>query len=314
MNITKLTSTLFLSFCISTFLFGQDRLSKGDHFAPVNNINIHYFVSGNGPVCLVPTPGWGPSIDYLKNSLTPFEKYFTVVYYDTRISGQSTGPDDPAQYTSQDFMNDMDSLRVYLKQPKIWIMGHSSGGFQVLNYGIHHNDKLNGIIALDAFAGHDSLRAAEFQRLVMKRKGQPFFEAGSKVLLRTDTTKHTREEILELIMPFYFHDPGKLADLQKLGDMKMSDKAGRYSEASKMGLENLFPELGKITVPTLVVVGDDDFVCDKVSQADRIVRNIRNSTEIVIKDAGHFSWVEQPTQFFNDCKNWLINQGLIEQN
>jgi len=314
MNHARSVSMLVLSLCISTFLPGQDKLSKGDHFAPINNITIHYFVSGNGPVCLVPTPGWGPSIDYLKNSLTPFEKFFTVVYYDTRMSGQSTGPDDPTQYTSQHFMNDMESLRVYLEQPKIWIMGHSSGGFQVLNYGIHHNDRLNGIIALHAFACHDSIRIAEFRKKIMKRKGQPFFEAGSKVLLREDTTKRSREDILQFIMPFYFHDPNKLADFQKLGDMRMSNKAGQYSEASKMGLENLLPELHKITVPVLVVVGDDDFVCDEVSQADRIAQNIKNSTEIVITDAGHFSWVEQPTQFFNECGNWLKNQGLREQN
>jgi pimeloyl-ACP methyl ester carboxylesterase len=315
MNIPKPASILLLSFCISALLFGEDRFSKGDHFAPVNGIKIHYFVSGNGPVCLVPTPGWGPSIDYLKNSLKPFEKYFTVVYYDTRITGQSTGPDDPAQYTSQDFMNDMDSLRVYLNQQKIWIMGHSSGGFQVLNYGIHHCDKLNGIIALDAMAGHDSLRSAEFEKMIMKRKGQPYFEAGSKILLGKDTTNRSRTERRQLTIPFYFHDPQKIAELQKLGILAgMSGKASEYSEASKFGLEYLFPELNKITVPALVVVGDDDFICDKISQADRIAKNIKNSTEIVIKDAGHFCWVEQPVQFFNDCESWLKKQGLREQN
>lgn len=315
MSITKLTSMILLSFCISPVLSGQDRLSRGDHFAPVNNIKIHYFVSGNGPVCLVPTPGWGPSLDYLKNSLTPFEKYFTVVYYDTRLSGQSTGPEDPSKYTSQDFMNDMDSLRDYLNQPRIWIMGHSSGGFQVLNYGIHHSDKLHGIIALSAMAGHDSLRGAEFVKMVMKRKGQPYFETGSKILLGKDTTKYSRTDRRLLTLPFYFHDPDKIAEFQKLGDFtQISNKVSQYSEACKMGLEYLFPELNKITVPTLVVVGDDDFVCDKISQADRIVKNITNSTEIVIKDAGHFCWVEQPTQFFNDCENWLKKQGLKEQN
>jgi pimeloyl-ACP methyl ester carboxylesterase len=105
-----------------------------------------------------------------------------------------------------------------------------------------------------------------------------------------------------------------MADFKKLGDMRMSDKAGRYSEASKFGQEYIFPDLNKIAVPTLVVVGDDDFVCDKVSQADRIAKNIKNATEIVIKDAGHFSWVEQPTQFFSNCERWLRKQGLKEQN
>ena len=313
MNIAKLASILLLFLCHSTVLFGQGRLSKGDHVAPVNNIKIHYYVSGQGPVCLVPTPGWGPSMSYQKNSLTPFEKYFTVVYYDTRMSGLSTGPDDPAQYTSHDFMNDMDSLRVYLDQPSIWIMGHSSGGFQVLHYGIHHSDKLYGIIALDAVAGSDSIRSAESRKLVMKRKGQPYFEKGSKLVLHEDTTKYKSEERLMLTLPFYFHDPVKIADLQKLAP-QISGKAQQYSEASKMGREYLFPELHNITVPTLVVVGDDDFVCDKVSQADRIVQHIKNSSEIVIKDAGHFCWIEQPVQFFNDCERWLKEQGLKKQN
>lgn len=313
MNFAKFTSILLLSLCIPILLFGQDKLSKGDHFAPVNGIKIHYYVSGNGPVCLVPTPGWGPSIDYQKNSLTPFEKYFTMVYYDTRMSGQSTGPDDPSKYTSQDFMIDMDSLRVFLNQQKIWIMGHSSGGFQVLNYGIRHSDKLNGIIALDAVAGSDSLRNAEFRRIVMKHKGRPYFEKGYKVVLHEDNTNYSNSERAKITLPFYFHDPNKLQNLLKLGELKISGKANQYTSASRMGQEYIFPELNKISVPTLVVVGDDDFVCDKISQADRIAKNIKNSTEIVIKDAGHFCWIEQPEQFFSECGNWLKMQGLKER-
>lgn len=313
MNLTKITSILIFSFCFSVLSLGQDKLSKGSHFAPINGIRIHYFVSGKGPVCLVPSPGWGPSINYLKNSLNPFEKYFTVVYYDTRISGQSTGPEDPAQYTSQDFMNDMDSLRSYLEQPKIWLMGHSSGGFQVLNYGIHHSDKLSGIIALSAVAGNDTFRSVEFTKMVMKRKGQSYFETGSNILFGKDTANSKMTDRMQYTFPFYFHDTNKIGDFQKLGDPQLSNKASEYTGASKMGTEYLFPELYKISVPTLVVVGDDDFICDKVSQSDRIVKRIKNSTEIVIKDAGHFSWVEQPAQFFNDCRKWMKRQGLKEQ-
>ncbi len=85
----------------------DNRLSIGEHFAPVNGIILHYYVAGSGPVCLVPSPGWGYPVGYLYKSLKPFEKYFTMVFYDTRISGKSTGPDDPSKYTDKDFMNDM---------------------------------------------------------------------------------------------------------------------------------------------------------------------------------------------------------------
>lgn len=304
---------LFVLFC-STLTFGQNKLSTGDHFADINGIIIHYYVSGKGPVCLMPTPGWGPSMIIYKNSLTPLEKYFTIVYYDTRISGQSTGPEDPSKYTSKDFMDDMEALRVYLEQSKVWVMGHSDGGFQVLNYGIHYNDKLEGIITLHARAGRDSFYKAEFTKMVMKREGQPYYEKASNIFFGKDTTQYTITEYIEIIMPFFFHNTDKMEDFIKLGDPQLSNKASEYTGASKFGREYLFPELSKITVPTLVVAGDDDFICDKISQGDRIHENIANSDEIVIKDAGHFSWIEQPTQFFEEVTKWLEKQKLTTRN
>lgn len=294
--------------CFKSISFSQNLLSKGDHFAQINGIRMHYYVSGKGPVCLVPTPGWGPSINYLKNSLTPLEKHFTMVYYDTRISGQSTGPKDPTKYTSKDFMNDMDSLRVYLKQPKIWIIGHSMGGFQVLNYGIHHNRHLNGIVAIAPMAGRDSTYFASFTNMVMKRKGQPYYEKGAGIFLGRDTTNYKNSEVMPYIFPFYFHDVNKMEAFDKLGDPQMSDDAGTFTDQSGFGREYLFPELHKITVPTLIVVGDDDFICDKLSQADRINERIKNSDQITIRNAGHFCWLEEPVQFFEGVEKWLAKQ------
>jgi Predicted hydrolases or acyltransferases (alpha/beta hydrolase superfamily) len=303
----------FIAICFTTLALGQNPLSQGEHFADINGIKMHYYVSGKGPVCLFPTPGWGPSINYLKNSLMPLEKYFTMVYYDTRMSGQSTGPEDPTQYTSKDFMNDMDSLRVHLKQEKVWAAGHSAGGFQVLNYGIHHNDRLNGIIAFSPMVCSDSLYKEEATKMVMKRQGKPYFEKATNVLFGKDTTNYSMSELMEIILPLYFHDEEKIADFAKLGDPQLSDKAFKYTQASGFGTECILTELTKIKVPTLIVVGDDDFICDKVSQADRIHQIITDSDEIVIKNAGHFSWIEQPEQFFADTEKWLKKQKLTNQ-
>ena len=147
----------------------------------------------------------------------------------------------------------------------------------------------------------------------MKRKGQPYFEKGSNIFFGKDTTKYKITELMQFIFPFYFHDTNKIADFVKLGDPQLSDKAYEYTIASKFGTEYLFPELNEIEVPTLIVVGDDDFICDKVSQADRIHNKITKSDEIIIKDAGHFSWIDQPTQFFADTEKWLKKQKLTTQ-
>lgn len=314
MKVSKNVLSLLLLCCFATFSFAQNKLSNGDHFANINGIRIHYYVSGSGPVCLLPSPGWGPSISYLKYTLKPLENYFTIVYYDTRMSGESSGPKDSTKYTSKDFMDDMDFLRTYLQQDKVWAMGHSAGGFQVLYYGIHHNDKLNGLIVLDGIAGEDSLRTAELIKIASKRTGLPYYQKGIDVITGKDTTNYSIIEASEIILPFYFHDSTKMKEFLKLGVTQMSEKAGNYTTAAKFGREYLFPELKKITVSTLVVVGDDDFICDKVSEADRIAKNISSSHEIVIKNAGHFCWFEQPEQFFHDIGEWIEKQGIKKQN
>lgn len=104
MNVQKNYLFLLLLCFSATFSFGQNPLSKGNHFAKINGIRMHYYVSGKGPVCLLPSPGWGPSIKYLKLTLQPLENYFTIVYYDTRMSGESSGAADTTKYTSKDFL------------------------------------------------------------------------------------------------------------------------------------------------------------------------------------------------------------------
>jgi len=308
-------NTTFIIFAFHLFFLTQvycqvlSELSIGEHFASINGNKIHFWVSGKGPLCLLPSPGWGPPVSLYTSGLKPLEKYFTIVYYDTRLSGESTGPEDSSKYSNLDFMNDMDSLRVYFKQKKVWLIGHSNGGYQVLNYGIHHSNELNGIIVLSPCAGYDSLREAEFTKMVLRRKNQPYFENGANILLGKDTTKRTLNELVQIIMPFFFYDTNKITLMQKYGNQKFSDMAFKNTQISNFAIESLLPDLKNIGVPTLIIVGDEDF-CDKLSQADRIAKNIFFSTEIVINHAGHFTWVEQPVQFFTVCEAWLQKQGL----
>lgn len=314
MKFINLLSALLFLICFSPSASAQHQLAQGEHFADINGVKIQYFVKGKGPVCVVPSPGWGPSVDYLKNSLQPFENYFTMVYYNTRLSGKSTGPDDPTKYTSLDLMHDMDNLRMHLEKPKVWLMGHSAGAIQSLYYGIHHSDNLNGIIAITPGAGRDSLDNVQYVKTIMKRKEWPNYEKISNVLLGEDTTRYTRSEWLDLTLPFFFHDTSYLEPLLQTIDTPFSDRAAEYTTASAFATEYLFPELNSIDVPTLCITGDDDFLSNKISQSDRIAKEIDNSQVIVIKNSGHFPWIEQPEQFYRKTTDWLQSQGLRIQN
>lgn len=284
------------------------KLTHGEHFASVNGIRIHYLVSGNGPICLFPSPGWGISVNYIIPQ-TALERHFTVVYFDTRLSGLSSGPDDPSKYADEDFLSDIDALRSYFGQQKVWLAGHSAGGYQVLNYAINYGDHINGLLVISGIAAHDDVYLKAYTNMIEKRKFRPFYQAHAElyneaagILLGTDQTPRSLQDAVSKFITFYFHDPAKTVLPE---GTTLNDQAYQYTLSTGFYRSNLLSKLDSIEAPVLIVVGDDDFICDEFSQAQRIHQNLPKSTLVVIKDCGHIPWAEQPEQFEKACDQWL---------
>jgi pimeloyl-ACP methyl ester carboxylesterase len=53
---------------------------------------------------------------------------------------------------------------------------------------------------------------------------------------------------------------------------------------------DLLPKLRGLSIPTLVITGDQDFI--PVEVAERIARAIPNATLVTIKGCGHFTYLE----------------------
>ncbi|MEV4346935.1 alpha/beta hydrolase [Actinoplanes sp. NPDC049596] len=284
-------------------------LNEGEHFADVNGVTLRYHVAGTGPVLLLPSPGWGPSVDYLI-PLKALERHCTVVYFDARHSGKSTGPESPDQYTLEHFVADIEALRVYLGGPKIFLAGHSAGGHQALAYGIEHSEHLLGLIAIDANAAHDDVRMREMMKMIDKRRTEPFYLAhptyideAMAMMSGNGGKPATIKEVLDKTGAFYFHNPELAAD--GFASMQVDDQVLQYSQASGFQTRNLLPDLHRVTVPTLVIVGDDDFTTDPVSQAMRMHDVLPDSTLAIIKDSGHLPWFEQPEEFGAAVDAWF---------
>jgi proline iminopeptidase len=280
-----------------------------EQFAEINGVNLHYYVTGSGPVLLVPAPGWGPSVEYLI-PLTVLEKHCTVVYFDTRHSGKSSGPESADQYTLEHFVADIEALRVHLGAPKIFLAGHSAGGHQALAYGIEHPENLLGIIAIDANAALDDVRAAEMMKMIEKRRTEPFYLAhptyiddAVAAMTGGGGASLTIQDIIDRTGAFYFHDPELAAGA--FAGMDFDEQVLHYSQASGFQSRNLLADLHRVTAPTLIIVGDDDFRCDPVSQGARMHDNLPASTLVIIKDSGHFPWLEQPAAFDAACAAWF---------
>ncbi len=62
--------------------------------------------------------------------------------------------------------------------------------------------------------------------------------------------------------------------------------------------------LGTITVPTLVMCGQEDALCP-VEFHERIANEIPNAHLVVLEKCGHLSSMEQPEQVSNELAKWL---------
>ncbi|MEU7755636.1 alpha/beta hydrolase [Micromonospora sp. NPDC049101] len=283
-------------------------IRQGAQFVEVNGITLHCYVRGSGPILLLPSPGWGPSVDYLMPQ-PALERHCTVVYFDARHSGKSTGPENPEGYTLDHYVADIEALRVYLDAPQVFVAGHSGGGHQALAYGIEHDAHLLGIISIDAIAAADDVRNREMTKMIDKRWTEPFYRAHPTYIDDAMATMSggggslTIEEILDKTGALYFHDPEKAAG--GLANLQFDNDVLRYSQMSGFQSKNLLPELPRISAPTLIIVGDDDFQCDPVSQGARMHAAMPSSTLEIIEDAGHFPWIEQPDAFDAACDKWF---------
>ncbi len=279
----------------------------GEFTAQINGLKLWYKVSGRGPVCILPTPGWGPSSELYYLKLRPLELMFTMVYLDTRGSGRSERPD-PHSYTMKMFAADIEGLRKHLGIETMWLMGHSEGARIILNYASEHSGHVEGLVLVDAPVGITSNDSGRIARMQLRRN-EPWFANAFKAFHKFPATQQEFDAYIKCITPFFF---SSIANLEKNRDVfeKTSLSFAATQGQSQSDRSSVDPAtfLPDMNIPTLVIVGNDDFVCPP-SAAEYLHREITNSKLLVIENAGHFPWLEQPEQFFDGIRSFLPKLG-----
>jgi alpha/beta hydrolase family protein len=102
------------------------------------------------------------------------------------------------------------------------------------------------------------------------------------------------EQMMAAVRPFYLAEPDKpevaarLAEMSRV--MKADLAAGQYQSV------DLRPLLGRITSPTLIVVGELDFIRGP-AQAQPIAGAITGSRPVMLAGCGHIPSIEAPQEY-----------------
>jgi proline iminopeptidase len=266
-----------------------------------NGGSIFYKVIGRGYPLVLMHGGPGSDHTYLL-SLKNLADSFTLVFYDHRCNGRSSGP----SLQSMNWENltaDAENLRKHLGHERWAVLGHSFGGMVALEYSLRHPESLSHLILLDS--GVSSYWFRENAPLLLKERG---FNAktidGAKRLFSGEIRTNEAFWIKLRLLPAYYYGFNWMKK-PFTKRPKSNIEALIYGFNVLLANWDFISRLGNIKTPTLVAAGRDDFIFPPEHQAI-IADKIPNSRLEIIEKAGHNTANERPIEVMRLVKNFIL--------
>jgi proline iminopeptidase len=248
----------------------------------------------------------GPDFDhgYLLPELDRLSDAFRLVYYDQRGRGKSVENVQPQDVTLASDLDDIDRVRRHFGLEASVLLGHSWGAVLAVEYALRNPTRVSQLILMNpapvSASDLAAVRKAYLERLgkAMDRQraimASPAYQAGDPEAVASRYRIHfqpslKRAEDYERMMARMragFLSQGKdgIVKARAVEDQLMRD-------TWDLAGYDLLPKLAGLGVPTLVIAGDHDFM---VGAAERIAGAIKSSQLVIIKDCGHFAFLECP--------------------
>ncbi len=252
--------------------------------ALINATTLYYEDSGDSaetPVVFV--HGFPFSSVMWSEQLKLVGRNFRTIAYDLRGLGKSAIGD--GQYTIENHVDDLLALLDHLEIHQAIIVGFSMGGYITLRALERHPDRFLAVALCDTRCEADDnagkIKRANAATMVKKEGAAEFAKTFIPAVFSPDSVKNNTAAVAEISTIINATAPVAIAG-------NLIAMAARTDTSAT---------LSKITVPTLIMVGEVDTVTPP--QAARYMYdNIAGAELQLIPDAGHMSNMENP-QIFN---------------
>ncbi len=277
----------------------EEALTQGVHEITVEGVRQAYLVAGNGPVCVAHSGGPGLDAEYLRSPA--LEERFTVVYVEPVGTGRSGRLDDAAGYRLRTYVRFLSAVVEHLGVPQVYLLGHSYGGFVVQSYALAEPARTAGLIlystapeATERFwAGAMAGLAAYPQRYPDRPEAAAVPTAFQQAVAASDDASMTR--LFAAAVPVYFSDfwsrEAEFAVFRSRVRMNQTP-----ASAPDPDVFDVRDRLGELQVPSVVIVGRDDFICGP-EWGEPLASMIPDAKVRLLEHSGHFAHIEQPDDF-----------------
>lgn len=242
-------------------------------------------------------PG-GPGFDGSElGNLGGLDATRTLVLIDPR------GTKSPADsFTLDDYVADLEALRG--DRETIDLLGFSHGGLVAAAYAIAYPERLRKLVLGSALAALTPEMQEEAGRVIASKAGEPWHAEAVAALEREERGDYETPEDLaamwNAMAPIYF--------------WRWDERYRPFVEVDALPVQplkdfnatpfDLRPDLGRITADTLVITGVDDFICGPAA-AQVFGDGIPRCEVVLLENAGHFTFLEQPRAFVAAVEGFL---------
>jgi proline-specific peptidase len=243
--------------------------------------------------------GWGAEHSYLINAFTPFANKYHFIFYDQRGSLRSPCPD--SLISLDNHIEDVEQIRKSTGQQKVFLIGHSIGGFLGMSYLKKYPNHVRGMILIASAPAKGTIKqlTEDMQAPALKRwerrevidtlkaNGLNIDEWSTYVGKRNSTTHRITFAALNM---HYIKNWRKLQ-----GAFYWQEKPAEMAAQSTPQEWDFTEDLKKTNFLITVIHGDDDYL--PIDYHKAWIPNVPNATLKIIEATGHLSWIDQPELF-----------------
>jgi pimeloyl-ACP methyl ester carboxylesterase len=255
----------------------------------INGVNLYYEEAGHAvPMIFVhefagEARSWAPQVRF-------FRRLYRTITFNARGYPPSDVPEDPAAYSQRHAVEDIRGVLDHLKIDKAHVMGLSMGGYAALHFGCLYPERALSLVVAGAGYGskaeeretfrRDCAALAErFEREPMEKVAAMYAMGPARVQFRDKDSQGWEQ----------------FCDLLKQQSAKGHALTMRRVQIMRESIYELGDRMARLTVPTLIVTGDEDDPC--LEPALYMKRTIPTAGLLVIPRSGHTINLEEPDLF-----------------
>jgi pimeloyl-ACP methyl ester carboxylesterase len=259
------------------------------HVTADDGVKLYYEEAGRGvPVVFVHE--FAGDHRSWETQVRHFSKRYRCITFDARGYPPSDVPKDAERYSQDRARDDIRSILDGLKIDSAHIVGLSMGGFATLHFGFTYPKRARSLVVAGCgygaapdqrqkFAEEAEAAAKRFEDLTMAKAAEAYALGPTRVQFQNKDPRGWRE----------------FAD--QLAEHSTEGAAGtmRGVQKRRPSLFDLVDKMKTISVPTLVMTGDEDWPC--LEPALLMKRTIPTAALVVMPNAGHTINLEEPGAF-----------------